>query len=429
MSFLKNPVTIGLFFAVVTLTSYTAYANEELVISKVVPRSNTQIAIVPFAGAKGVSDVAEHYLTTIGQLAGSDNLPELPASSGEVHLELWQARKLPHLVVGHSKTNRGDVEILFEVIDVNTGRVLGGGVQKEKAKNNPQSLRLASAKVADKILELITGIKGDFSGKIAYVVEQGSGKNRKSSLVISDVDGYNPQIVRNVNGSIKALNPSANGRHFTFVEQQHNGYPVVYVADVMSGTANLVTPYKANNLGGAISPDGSQFLFSSDKDGNLDIYLANANGANPRRLTNSPTADMYPSWAPDGKSFVFTSDRHGNNRGQIFRYTIATGQTQQLTNGGLNSMARISNDGKKMGYLSGTNSGVVRDFSTGAISAINNVGLSEAPNISPNGLYYIYSSRNNITISSKGNQIHINPSQYGVPKGTIYGPIWLNPNR
>lgn len=428
MSFLKNPLTIGLFFAVATLNGQTSNANDELIISKVAPRSATQIAIVPFAGAKGVSDVAEQYLTTIGQLAGSDNLPETPASSGEVHLELWQARKVPYLVVGHSKTNRGDVDILFEVIDVNTGRVLGGGVQREKAKNTPQSLRLASAKIADKVLELITGIKGDFSGKIAYVLEQGSGKNRKSSLIISDVDGYNPQVVRNIQGSIKALNPSANGRQFTFVEQHHNGYPVVYVADVLSGTANLLTPYRANNLGGAISPDGSQLLFSSDKDGNLDIYLASANGGNPKRLTNTPASDMYPSWSPDGKSFVFTSDRHGNNRGQIFRYNLATGQIQQITSGTLNTMARISNDGKKMSYLSGNNNGVVRDFTTGAVHAINNAGLSEAPNISPNGQYYIYSSRNTITISSKGNQIHMNPSQYGVPKGTIYGPIWLNPN-
>ncbi len=346
-TFSTSALATGLLLAVSTFTSQVALAEDELVISKVAPRSNTQIAIVPFAGAKGVSDVAENYLTNIGQLAGSDSLPETPASSGEVHLELWQARQVPYLVVGNSRSNRGDVEINFEVIDVKTGQILGGGVQKEKTKNNPQALRLTSAKVADKIMELITGIKGDFSGKIAYVVEQGTGKNRKSSLVVSDVDGYNPQIIRSVQGSIKALNPSANGRQFTFVEQQYNGYPVVYVADVLGGSASLVTPYKANNLGGAISPDGTQLLFSSDKDGNPDIYLASSNGGNPRRLTNSPAPDMYPSWSPDGKSFVFTSDRHGNNRGQVFRYNIATGQTQQLTSGGLNSMARISNDGKK----------------------------------------------------------------------------------
>lgn len=203
-TFSTSALATGLLLAVSTFTSQVALAEDELVISKVAPRSNTQIAIVPFAGAKGVSDVAENYLTNIGQLAGSDSLPETPASSGEVHLELWQARQVPYLVVGNSRSNRGDVEINFEVIDVKTGQILGGGVQKEKTKNNPQALRLTSAKVADKIMELITGIKGDFSGKIAYVVEQGTGKNRKSSLVVSDVDGYNPQIIRSVQGSIKA---------------------------------------------------------------------------------------------------------------------------------------------------------------------------------------------------------------------------------
>lgn len=120
-------------FAVTALTSQIANADEELLVSKVAPRSATQIAIVPFAGAKGVSDITQSYLTSIGQLAGSDSLPELPTSSKQVHLELWQARQLPYLVVGNSNTNRGDVEINFEVIDVKTGRVLGG-VQKERAK-------------------------------------------------------------------------------------------------------------------------------------------------------------------------------------------------------------------------------------------------------------------------------------------------------
>lgn len=424
-SLTKNLAKLGLIGLIATVLPQ-AYGAEATIV-KTAPRSATQIAIVPFAGAKGVSDVVENYLTNIGQMAGSDSLPENPYSSGELHLELWQARQVPYVVVGNSKSNRGNVEINFEVINVQTGQVLGG-VHTEKAQNNNQSLRFASAKIADKVLELITGIKGDFSGKIAYVVKQGTAKNATSYLVVSDVDGYNPQIIRTVKGNIKALNPSANGRQFTFEEQQYNGYPVVYVADI-NGGVNLVTPYKANNLGGAISPNGSQLLFSSDKDGNPDIYLANANGGNPRRLTNSPAPEMYPSWSPDGKSFVFTSDRHGNNRGQIFRYNLTNGQMQQLTSGGLNSMARISNDGKQMSYLSGTNNGVVRDLTTGSVKSINNAGLSEAPSISPNGMHYIYSTKNALTINTKGNVISINPSQYGVPKGTIYNPIWLNPNR
>ena len=91
-------------------------------------------------------------------------------------------------------------------------------------------------------------------------------------------------------------------------------------------------------------------------------------------------------------------------------------------------MGRISNDGKKRSYLSGANQGVVMDLGSRSVTAVNNVGLSEAPGVSPNGQHYIYSNKNVITIVSNGKSISISPSQNGVPNGLIYGPLWLNPD-
>lgn len=397
----------------------------DITIEKAAPRSNMQVAIVPFAGAESISSIITNDLTNLGQFSLDNNLPERPHSSGEVTLPVWQHKAVPYLVVGSTRTNRGDVEMSFEVIKVSTGQVMQGP-QQVKTKNTPQALRLAGHQVADRIYEILTGIKGDFSGKIAYVVESGTPKNRVSRLVVSDVDGYNPQVIQTINnGTIKALNPSANGRTFTYSVQQ-SGYPVVYSADVMGGGITNLTPFKANNFGASVSADGS-VLFSSDFEGaKPQIYLAS--GGAPRRLTNDPVGAIFPSWAPDGRSFVFTSDRNGNNRGQVYRYNLGSGGVQQITRGGLNAMGRISNDGKKMSYLAGTNQGMVMDLTTGSSTAVNNAGMSEAPSISPNGQHYIYSSRNVITIVSNGKTVSISPSQNGAPSGTIYGPIWLNPD-
>ena len=68
------------------------------------------------------------------------------------------------------------------------------------------------------------------------------------------------------------------------------------------------------------------------------------------------------------------------------------------------------------------------DLATGSVTPINNVGLSEAPSISPNGQHYIYSNRNVITIGSNGKPMSLKPGQSGAPTGTIYGPIWMNPD-
>lgn len=60
------------------------------------------------------------------------------------------------------------------------------------------------------------------------------------------------------------------------------------------------------------SPDGTRIAFSSDRDGNYEIYVMNADGSDPRRLTTSASLDLAPRWSPDGASLAYVSDRDGN---------------------------------------------------------------------------------------------------------------------
>ena len=57
------------------------------------------------------------------------------------------------------------------------------------------------------------------------------------------------------------------------------------------------------------SPDGKQIAFKSNRDGNFEIYVMDADGTNQKRLTNHPSNDEDPAWSPDGKHIVFHSDR------------------------------------------------------------------------------------------------------------------------
>ena len=60
------------------------------------------------------------------------------------------------------------------------------------------------------------------------------------------------------------------------------------------------------------SPDGRRLAFMSNRDGNFEIYLADANGSNVRRLTEDPGNDFNPDWSPDGKAIAWNSDRIGD---------------------------------------------------------------------------------------------------------------------
>jgi dipeptidyl aminopeptidase/acylaminoacyl peptidase len=75
------------------------------------------------------------------------------------------------------------------------------------------------------------------------------------------------------------------------------------------------------------SPDGTKIAFTSDRDGNQEIYVINAaDGTNPRRLTNNPAFDTSPSWSPDGTKIAFTSDRDTNE--EIYVMNAADGSEQ-----------------------------------------------------------------------------------------------------
>ncbi|GAF96254.1 unnamed protein product, partial [marine sediment metagenome] len=56
--------------------------------------------------------------------------------------------------------------------------------------------------------------------------------------------------------------------------------------------------FSAYNVEPSWSADGSKIAFSSGHDGNLEIYVMDADGSNPTRLTNNPAEDKHPAWSP-----------------------------------------------------------------------------------------------------------------------------------
>jgi Tol biopolymer transport system component len=67
----------------------------------------------------------------------------------------------------------------------------------------------------------------------------------------------------------------------------------------------------ANDQNPAWSPDGQRIAFASDRDGDWDVYIMNADGSGLRRMTANPSTDAQPVWLPDGQHIAFRSDRGG----------------------------------------------------------------------------------------------------------------------
>ena len=97
----------------------------------------------------------------------------------------------------------------------------------------------------------------------------------------------------------------------------------------------------------------AQIAFSSNREGDYEIYVMDINGKNQRRLTNSRHGDYSPSWSPDGKRIVFSSKRDGGVTSEIYVMDADGSSPQRLTNNGHNDYSPSwSPDGERIAFVS-----------------------------------------------------------------------------
>ena len=157
-------------------------------------------------------------------------------------------------------------------------------------------------------------------GKIAFT----SNRDGNVEIYVMNADGSNQTRLTNDPASFNNSRPSfspdsskiafASTRSFTSIRQPEGGTTEIYLMN-----ADGSNPTRLTNFGSAFQPsfsaDGTKIAFVSDgpsRDGNYEIYVMNADGSNQTRLTNNPAFDFYPSFSPDGSKIAFSSDRDGN---------------------------------------------------------------------------------------------------------------------
>ena len=349
------------------------------------------IAIAGFRGETQspvkISAVIQANLERSGRFKPIDSTGQTLDESTRVDVPLWRQRGADSLVAGSvSRLPDGRFEVRFRLWDVVRGQDLGGQVYTVPAGD----LRLVSHRIADFIYEKLTGERGVFSTRIAYVTKNG----RQHTLWVADADGESAQVALASPEPIISPAWSPGGDQLAYVSFEARK-PVVYIHDVATGRRRLLANFRGSNSAPAWSPDGRQIALTLSRDGGSQLYLMDAGGGEPRRLTQSQGIDTEAAFSPDGRSIYFVSDRGGAP--QIYRMPAGGGTAERVTfAGGYNISPAPSPDGRWLAYVSRINGAFklqVMELTTGTVTSITDSSADESPSFAPNSRLIVYATQ------------------------------------
>jgi TolB protein len=342
------------------------------------------------------------------------------AENATVPLGDWKARGADALTIGSAAAlANGRFDVRFRLLDTVKQSQLDGLSYVAPAAD----LRLTAHRIADRIYEKITGERGVFATRIAYVVQT----SRTSwELHVADSDGANPQSALRSREPIISPAWSPDGTRLAYVSFE-SGKPVVYVHTILTGERRAVANFRGSNSAPAWSPDGRSLAVTLTREGNSQVFLMNADGSNVRRLTTSSAIDTEATFSPDGQSIYFTSDRGGGP--QVYRMPASGGTPQRVTfNSDYNVTPRVSPDGKLLAYVSrrsGRFQVHVLDLASGQETPVTDTGLDESPSFAPNSRMLLYATdvggRGILASASVDGRVR---TRLSGPSGDIREPTW-----
>jgi TolB protein len=386
------------FSLIMTFLTGVAQAELDIVITEGIKRR--PIAVVPFGweGTGGmpldVAQVIGDDLTRSGRFAPipEDDMLQKPTSGVEMDFDDWSILGVEAVVIGRiTQTGENAYSVEFRLFDV-FGRDQLVGYRMPASRG---TMRRAAHRAADMIYEKLTGIKGVFDTKVAYVTAEQRSGDRLYSLMVSDQDGENEHKIMESNDPIMSPAWSPDSRRLAYVSFEGNRSSI-FIQTLRSGNRIQVSSRPGINGAPAFSPDGRKLVLTlGGLDGNLDIHVLDVNSRQTQRLTTHRSIDTEGSWSPDGRYIYFTSDRSGGP--QIYRVSATGGTPERVTfEGSYNARPRLSPDGEKLAMVHldrGNYRIAVMDVKRKDLLVLSAGNQDESPSFAPNSDTLIYATR------------------------------------
>lgn len=359
----------------------------------------TVIAVSPIESGQrilpeDISQIVSADLERSGLFQAIDrsNMLSFPRTSGEVYYRDWRVLGAQYLVYGNAERQQdGRIKVTFGL-----NEILGEkAVLSQVVYGTDGNIRDIAHYISDKVYEAITGIRGAFSTRIAYVTAT-PGRNNQLvyRLMVADADGARERMMLESREPLMSPTWSPDGKELAYVSFE-TGRPAVFRQRLNDATREQLTNFKGLNGAPAWSPDGRKMALVLSKDGNPEIYVLDMATRQFTRITNHFAIDTEPNWTPDGKALIFTSDRGGSP--QIYKMVLATGAMERVTfRGSYNARPRLAPDGRTLVLVhrdGGQFHIASQDLISGDFRILTSTFLDESPTVAPNGAMLLYATK------------------------------------
>lgn len=433
-----------LFFLLMALVSTLPAMADEPLVKIAVGEARTKKSVVAFPTINATND-AMGYVRSIREITMEDlafsglfdflnpaAFIEDPNAAGvtlgSFKMTDWSSIGAEFLLKAKGNVDASGVNLEVYLYAVQSGRQL----LAKRYKSGTDSIRKLAHTLSNDVMFALTGKKGPFTSKIAFV----SDRTGKKEIYIMDYDGNNP--VKATSRFAHAMAPAwkPDGKQIVFTAITKNEKNVrnhnLFLYDLPSGKISMLSNKQGINSGAMYSPNGNQIALTMSFPGNPEIFLMDPASKVVQRITNSFGLDVDPSWSPDGKHIAFVSDRSG--RPMVYKMEANGANVQRLTYAGhYNATPTWSPLGNKIAFA-GWDAGkfdifIMNPDGTMIERLTKNMGNNEDPDFAPDGYFLVYSSnrkgKKNLYITNIDNTVH---RQITSDFGNCEAPKWSPSN-
>lgn len=389
------------------------------------------IAVVPF-GWSGTGEQPVFMESTIGNnLARSGrfapmdvaDMPQKPVEFTAVNFKDWRMLGMQNVVIGTLRQTGADqYEVEFRLLNTFSGSQVAGF----RVPATRKQLRRTAHRIADIVFEKLTGVRGAFDTRIAYVTVKKTGKDSRYSLQVADADGFNPQVLLESGEPLMSPAWAPDGKRLAYVSFEGRTSSI-WVQDIITGARQKVAANPGINSAPAFSPDGKRLALTLSMGGDPEIYVLDLQTKALHQVTRDRAIDTEPSWSPDGNRIAFTSDRGGGP--QVYEAPAQGGPAKRLSfDGSYNARPRYAPDGRAIAVVHATERRYQIGIFTpgqGGLRILSKSRLDESPSFAPNGSMIIYTTMgargSELAAVSTDGRVH---QRLALQDGEVREPAW-----